>query len=197
MLFNKFSEKIEVGCDESGRGCLAGPVVAAAVLLPPNFKNKDINDSKKINEKKREILSDLIISKAISYGIGISTVEEIDKMNILNASLLAMHRAIDCIKENYEILLIDGNKFNPYKDIEHKCIIKGDSKYQSIAAASILAKTTRDKIMIKIDKEFPEYHWKRNKGYATKKHRSAIIINGTNIHHRKSFQLTKNQFELF
>jgi ribonuclease HII len=197
MLKQKFSEKIEVGCDEAGRGCLAGPVVAAAVLLQGNFKNSLLNDSKQLSKKNRESLEIIIKKEAISFGIGIVSPQEIDEINILNASFLAMHRAIDKINGKYELLLIDGNRFNKYKNTEHKCIIKGDAKYLSIAAASVLAKTARDKIMKELSEEFPEYSWETNQGYPTKKHRKAIKEFGANIHHRKSFRLLPNQLKLF
>ncbi|MBT6809190.1 MAG: ribonuclease HII [Flavobacteriales bacterium] len=197
MLKQKFSDKIEVGCDEAGRGCLAGPVVAAAVLLPGNFKNSLLNDSKQLSKKNRESLEIIIKKEAISFGIGIVSPQEIDEINILNASFLAMHRAIDKINGKYELLLIDGNRFNKYKNTEHKCIIKGDAKYLSIAAASVLAKTARDKIMKELSEEFPEYSWERNQGYPTKKHRKSIKEFGANIHHRKSFRLLPNQLKLF
>jgi ribonuclease HII len=197
MLQQKYSEKIEVGCDEAGRGCLAGPVVAAAVLLPHNFKNKTLNDSKQMSKKKREEMEIIIKKEAISFGIGIVSPQEIDEINILNASFLAMHRATEKIKGKFELLLIDGNRFNKYKNVEHKCIIKGDTKYMSIAAASVLAKTARDKIMKDLSQEFPKYDWENNKGYPTKKHRVAIKELGANIHHRKSFRLLANQLDLF
>ena len=182
-------DKIEAGCDEAGRGCLAGPVVAGAVILPKEFQNELLNDSKKLTEKKRYQLRPLIQKEAIAWGIGIVSNEEIDEINILNASFLAMHRAIDELKVHPELLLIDGNRFNPYKNISHHCIIKGDGKYLNIAAASILAKTFRDDIMTAIDKDYPVYEWFKNKGYPTKKHREAIIKFGDTEHHRKSFQL--------
>ena len=197
MLKQKFSDEIEVGCDEAGRGCLAGPVVAAAVLLPGNFKNSLLNDSKQLSKKNRESLEIIIKKEAISFGIGIVSPQEIDEINILNASFLAMHRAIDKINGKYKLLLIDGNRFNKYKNTEHKCIIKGDAKYLSIAAASVLAKTARDKIMKELSEEFPEYSWERNQGYPTKKHRKSIKEFGANIHHRKSFRLLPNQLKLF
>ena len=197
MLKQKFSDKIEVGCDEAGRGCLAGPVVAAAVLLPGKFKNSLLNDSKQLSKKNRESLEIIIKKEAISFGIGIVSPQEIDEINILNASFLAMHRAIDKINGKYELLLIDGNRFNKYKNTEHKCIINGDAKYLSIAAASVLAKTARDKIMKELSEEIPEYSWETNQGYPTKKHRKAIKEFGANIHHRKSFRLLPNQLKLF
>lgn len=197
MLQQKYSDKIEVGCDEAGRGCLAGPVVAAAVLLPHNFKNKTLNDSKQMSKKKREEMEIIIKKEAISFGIGIVSPQKIDEINILNASFLAMHRATEKIKGKFELLLIDGNRFNKYKNVDHKCIIKGDTKYMSIAAASVLAKTARDKIMKDLSQEFPKYDWENNKGYPTKKHRVAIKELGANIHHRKSFRLLANQLDLF
>ena len=197
MLKQRFSDKIEIGCDEAGRGCLAGPVVAAAVLLPKNFNNKILNDSKQLSTKKREILEKIIKDEAISFGIGVVSPKEIDKTNILNASFLAMHRAIDQISNKYELLLIDGNRFNKYKKVEHKCIIKGDAKYMSIAAASVIAKTARDKIMKDLSEEFPQYSWETNQGYPTKKHRESIKRFGANKYHRKSFRLLANQIELF
>ena len=197
MLQQNYSDKIEVGCDEAGRGCLAGPVVAAAVLLPHNFKNKKLNDSKQMSKKKREEMEIIIKKEAISFGIGIVSPQEIDEINILNASFLAMHRATEKIKGKFELLLIDGNRFNKYKNVDHKCIIKGDTKYMSIAAASVLAKTARDKIMKDLSQYFPKYDWENNKGYPTKKHRVAIKELGANIHHRKSFRLLANQLDLF
>lgn len=197
MLQQKYSDKIEVGCDEAGRGCLAGPVVAAAVLLPHNFKNKKLNDSKQMSKKKREEMENIIKKEAISFGIGVVSPQEIDEINILNASFLAMHRATEKIKGKFELLLIDGNRFNKYKNVDYKCIIKGDTKYMSIAAASVLAKTARDKIMKDLSQEFPKYDWENNKGYPTKKHRVAIKELGANIHHRKSFRLLANQLDLF
>lgn len=159
---------IEAGCDEAGRGCLAGPVFAAAVILPTNFSNEMLNDSKKLSEKKRYLLRETIEKEAIAWAVGIVDHEEIDKINILNASFLAMHRAVDQLKTKPEHLLIDGNRFNPYKNIKHTCVIKGDGKYASIAAASILAKTYRDDFMMKIHEDFPYYDWNSNKGYPTK-----------------------------
>ena len=197
MLQLKYSDKIEVGCDEAGRGCLAGPVVAAAVLLPDNFKNKNLNDSKQLKKQERETLEIIIKREAVSYGIGVVSSKEIDEINILKASFLAMHRAIDAIENEYHLLLIDGNRFYPYKNIAHECIIKGDGKFLSIAAASVLAKTERDRIMKNLSKEFPQYDWEKNKGYPTKKHREAIQKHGANKYHRKSFQLLPNQLKLF
>ena len=196
MLKHFPSKKNIAGCDEAGRGCLAGPVVAAAVILPKGFKNKMLNDSKVLSEKKRGILRSIIEKEAIAWKIGIVSAAEIDKINILNASFLAMHRAIDNLSTKAELLLIDGNRFNPYHKIPHECMIKGDSKFMSIAAASILAKTYRDDIMKNLDSEFPKYHWKKNKGYPTKQHRKAIAEFGANNQHRKSFQLLASQLIL-
>ena len=187
---------IEAGCDEAGRGCLAGPVVASAVILNSNFQNKLLNDSKKLSEKQRLSLRPIIEKEALSWGIGIVSPQEIDEINILNASFLAMHRAIEQLKQKPEQLLIDGNRFNPYIDIPHHCIVKGDGKYLSIAAASILAKSYRDEIMKKLDLEFESYAWKNNKGYPTIVHRKAIQEKGITPHHRKSFQLLPAQLKL-
>jgi len=187
---------IEAGCDEAGRGCLAGPVYAAAVILPPDYKNKTLNDSKKITEKKREILRVEIEKEAIAYGVGIVDHLEIDKINILNASFLAMHRSVDLLKTKPELLLIDGNRFNPYPNIPHECIIKGDAKFLSIAAASILAKTCRDDFMFAAHEKHPEYAWNKNKGYPTKAHRTAIKEFGPTDIHRMSFRLLPEQLEL-
>ena len=181
--------KIEVGCDEAGRGCLAGPVVAAAVILPKDFTHPLLNDSKQVSEKKRSILKTVIQEHALAYAVGIVDHKEIDEINILNASFLAMHRALDKIKLPFESILVDGNRFKKYKDSEHHCIIKGDGKYLNIAAASILAKTYRDELMENLDEEFPVYSWKKNKGYPTKAHRSAIREFGVNENHRLSFRL--------
>lgn len=188
--------KIEAGCDEAGRGCLAGPVVAAAVILPKNFKNEILTDSKILSEKKRELLRQIIEKEAIAWGVGIVSPEEIDEINILNASFLAMHRAVDKLNITPNLLLIDGNRFNKYKKTEHVCIIKGDGKYLPIAAASILAKTYRDDIMKAYHAEFPVYDWNKNKGYPTKAHRQAIRDFGTTNYHRKSFRLLPEQLEI-
>lgn len=196
-MLNHFpSDKIIAGCDEAGRGCLAGPVVAAAVILPKGFKNKILNDSKVLSEKKRDALRPIIEKHAIAWAIGIVFPAEIDKINILNASFLAMHRAIEGLNTKAELLLIDGNRFNPYPNIAHECIIKGDGKFLSIAAASVLAKTYRDDIMKELDLSFPAYNWKQNKGYPTKQHRKAIAEIGANQHHRKTFQLLPTQLVL-
>jgi len=190
------SGKLEAGLDEAGRGCLAGPVFAAAVILPPDFKNSLLNDSKKVSEKNRYILRDIIEKEALYYAIAEVNNKEIDKINILNASFLAMHRAIDKLTVKPELLLIDGNRFNAYKDISHHCIVKGDSIYNSIAAASILAKTYRDDYMKKIAKEFPYYRWDKNKGYPTKEHVQAILENGISPFHRKSYHIKAFQLKL-
>ena len=197
MLKQKFGESLEVGCDEAGRGCLAGPVVAAAVLLPNNFKHALIKDSKRLSRRDREHLSKIIRKEALSFGIGVVSPKKIDQTNILKASILAMHKAIDQIKKEYDLLLIDGNQFIKYKKVNHQCVIKGDEKFMSIAAASILAKTYRDQIMKELSKNFPQYLWEQNQGYPTKKHREAIKKFGANIHHRKSFKLLPNQLTLF
>ena len=186
----------EAGCDEAGRGCLAGPVVAAAVILPKDFKNELLNDSKKISEKNRNKLRLIIEAEATSWGIGFVSPNEIDKINILQASFLAMHRAIDQLKAKPKHLVIDGNKFNPYRKIPHTCIIKGDGKYMNIAAASILAKTHRDELMYNIHERFPHYNWKKNKGYPTKEHRQAISTHGTSPHHRMTFKLIPEQLKM-
>lgn len=180
----------EAGCDEAGRGCLAGPVVAAAVILPKGYKNIKLDDSKKISEKNRNDLRTDIEKNAIAIGIGIVEERKIEKINILQASLLAMHLAIKNLAVKPSHLAIDGNKFNPYPKIDHTCIIKGDGKYMNIAAASIIAKTERDEIMKKLSISFPEYLWNQNKGYPTKKHKNAISEFGITKHHRKSFKLT-------
>jgi ribonuclease HII len=187
---------VEAGCDEAGRGCLAGPVVAAAVILPLNFNHKDLNDSKQLSERKRNQLRPIIEAEAISWAVGIVSVNEIDEVNILNASFLAMHRAIDQLKTRPDVLLIDGNRFNAYAGIEHRCIIQGDAIYRSIAAASVLAKTYRDEIMDELHSDFPHYLWSKNKGYPTAAHRNAIRANGACIHHRTTFTLLPGQLRI-
>lgn len=187
---------IEAGCDEAGRGCLAGPVFAAAVILPKNFKNELLNDSKKLKEKDREQLREIIEKEAVDFAVGIVTNQEIDEINILNASFLAMHRAVDQLKKRPEFLIIDGNRFKAYKKIQHECIIKGDGKYMNIAAASILAKTYRDDFMKKAAKKYPQYGWENNMGYPTSKHRDAIREFGPTPLHRMTFQLLPNQLTL-
>jgi len=180
---------IEAGCDEAGRGCLAGAVYAAAVILPPDFQNELLNDSKQLTERQRYQLRPIIEHEAVAWAVGIVSPEEIDKINILNASFLAMHRAIDQLKVRPEHLLIDGNRFRKYHDLPHTTVVKGDGKYLSIAAASILAKTYRDDYMNALHKEFPHYDWDKNKGYPTKAHRQAIAEHGTTPYHRVTFNL--------
>ena len=190
MLKNAYYiNKVEAGCDEAGRGCLAGSVFAAAVILPPDYENELLNDSKQLSEKKRYLLRSMIEKDALAWAIGVVTAEEIDKINILNASILAMHRALDALSVCPEAIIVDGNRFKPYHDVSHTTIVKGDGKYLSIAAASILAKTYRDDYMKAIAEEFPQYDWQSNKGYPTKKHRAAIKEYGISPYHRKSFTL--------
>ena len=189
-LLTHYSELIEAGCDEAGRGCLAGPVVAAAVILKKDADYSELNDSKQLTEKKRMQLRELVMNDALAYGIGIVSAGEIDKINILNASFLAMHRALDELKLQPELLLIDGNRFNPYRNLKHVCVVGGDAKYQSIAAASILAKTTRDMMMEQFDAQYPVYNWKKNKGYPTPEHKRAIAEHGTSPLHRMTFNMT-------
>ena len=191
------SNKIEAGCDEAGRGCLAGPVVAAAVIFPKEFRSRKLNDSKQLNEEERLKLRKTIIKKALAYGVGVASPGEIDDINILNASYLAMHRAIDQLQVRPELLLIDGNRYKSHNEIPYECIIKGDGKFLSIAAASILAKTYRDELMRQLAIEFPDYGWETNVGYPTQKHRDGIRANGVTPHHRMSFQLLPAQLELF
>lgn len=187
---------VEAGCDEAGRGCIAGPVVAAAVILPRDMDFPEFDDSKKLTEKQREKLRIKVLENAVAYGVGIVSAEEIDEINILNASFLAMHRAIDQLTIRPELLLIDGNRFNKYHDIIHQCIVGGDAKYQAIAAASILAKTTRDHIMQDIDNQYPVYNWKQNKGYPTIEHKNAVAEHGMSPYHRKTFNMSI-QLKLF
>ena len=185
--FYKIKEN-EAGCDEAGRGCLAGPVVAASVIFPPDYFNKDINDSKQLSEKKRFTLREQIIKDALSYGVAECSNEEIDRINILQASILAMHRALDMLKVRPEFIIVDGNKFHPYNGVPYQTIVKGDAKYLSIAAASILAKTFRDEKMTALSKDFPVYNWDKNKGYPTKEHRLAILQHGVSPLHRLSYE---------
>ncbi|MBM3922410.1 MAG: ribonuclease HII [Sphingomonadales bacterium] len=197
MLAAYFTKtKIEAGCDEAGRGCYAGPVVAAAVILPKNFKHPLLNDSKKLSEAQREILRPIIEEQAITWGIGVVDHEEIDRINILKASFKAMHKAIDQLTKRPALLLIDGNRFTPYSQIPHQCFVKGDGRFASIAAASILAKTHRDQLMQTLHIEFPQYGWNQNKGYGTAAHRKAIEIHGLCRYHRKSFRLLPEQGKL-
>ena len=190
MLKSHYYEgKIEAGCDEAGRGCLAGSVFAAAVILPEDYQNELLNDSKQLTEKKRYQLREIIQRDAVAWAVGIVTPEEIDKINILNASILAMHRALDQLKVRPEAIIVDGNRFKPYQKIPYTTIVKGDGKYLSIAAASILAKTYRDDYMNRLAEEYPQYDWLSNKGYPTKKHRDAIRQYGITPYHRKTFNM--------
>lgn len=182
-------DRTEVGCDEAGRGCLAGPVVAAAVVLDPNNPIQGLDDSKKLSEKRRKELRKLIEENALHWAVGVCSPQEIDEINILNASFLAMHKALDQIPGHFDHILIDGNRFHTYQNIPHTCVIKGDAKFQSIAAASILAKEHRDETMRELDKNYPDYQWKKNKGYPTHAHRTAIRQIGACEHHRMTFQL--------
>ena len=187
---------IEAGCDEAGRGCLAGPVFAAAVILPPDYENELLNDSKQLTEKKRYLLRDVIEREALAWAVGIVDNHEIDRINILNASILAMHRALDQLQLRPQNIIVDGNRWKPYGDVPATTIVKGDGKYLSIAAASILAKTYRDDFMLRIHKEVPQYHWDKNKGYPAKIHREAIRQFGTTPYHRMSFNLLGNTQQL-
>ena len=197
MLKIRYSTyRFEAGTDEAGRGCLSGPVVAAAVILPHDFKHDLLNDSKQLSEKNREYLRPIIEKEAISYGVAFVYQNKIDEINILNASILAMQRSLDQLKTSPEFIIVDGNRFKDYKNIPYKTIVKGDSKYLSIAAASVLAKTYRDEYMLKIHAEFPAYNWAKNKGYPTKEHRDAIREIGPNRHHRMTFRLLPEQLKL-
>ncbi len=186
---------VEAGCDEAGRGCLAGPVFAAAVILPSTFNNKLLNDSKQLTEKQRYKLRPIIEQEAISWAVGIYSAQEIDEVNILNASIFSMHRALDKLSTKPEHIIIDGNKFKPYNDVKYQTIVKGDGKYFSIAAASVLAKTYRDDFMQKAHEQYPQYNWQKNKGYPTKEHRKAIEQFGISPYHRKSFKLLDTQLK--
>lgn len=183
------SDLIEAGCDEAGRGCLAGAVYAAAVILPPDFRNELLNDSKQLTERQRYDLRPVIEREALAWAVGVVSPEEIDHINILNASFLAMHRAIDALKVRPQHLLIDGNRFRPYPGVPHTTVVKGDGKYLSIAAASVLAKTYRDDYMLRLHAQYPDYGWDRNKGYPTARHRAAIAQHGATPYHRRSFNL--------
>ena len=190
MLASPYYEgKVEAGCDEAGRGCLAGSVYAAAVIFPEDYQNDELNDSKQLTDKRRKLLREIIQRDAIAWAVGIVTPEEIDRINILNASILAMHRALDQLQVRPEAIIVDGNRFKPYQQLPHTTIVKGDGKYLSIAAASILAKTYRDDYMDELAKEYPQYDWLSNKGYPTKKHREAIRQYGITPYHRKSFNM--------
>ena len=189
LLPHYYKDRIEAGCDEAGRGCLAGSVYAAAVILPPNYDNPLLNDSKKLSEKRRRELRDQIVADAVAWAVGVVTPEEIDKINILNASFLAMHRALDQLQVRPEAVIVDGNRFKPYRDLPFTTIVKGDGKYQSIAAASILAKTFRDEYMDRLAEEYPYYDWQKNNGYPTRAHREGIRLHGTSPYHRMSYNL--------
>lgn len=190
------TDKLEAGCDEAGRGCLAGPVVAAAVILNYDFIPGELNDSKKLTAKKREELRARIENEAVCYGVGFVYPEEIDKINILNASFLAMHKALENMRLTPDFIAVDGNRFTPFKKIPYQCCVKGDANYYNIAAASILAKTYRDEYMMKIHQEYPFYDWDKNKGYPTKAHREGIKAHGITPYHRKSFTLLPPQLKL-
>ena len=197
MLKSNYSGfELEAGTDEAGRGCLSGPVVAAAVILPPDFHHEFLNDSKQISEAKRRILRPIIEEQAVAFGVSFIHNEEVDELNVLQASLTGMHRSIDQLSVVPEFIIVDGNKFKPYGEVPFETIVKGDAKFKSIAAASVLAKTYRDEFMEKIHKEFPQYNWKQNKGYPTKEHRSAIAASGATKYHRKSFKLLPTQLKL-
>lgn len=197
MLALKYaSNKIEAGCDEAGRGCLAGPVVAAAVILPENFTNELLNDSKQLSEKQRDLLRPVIEQEALAWAVAFIDNQEIDRINILNASILAMHKALEQLSICPEHIIVDGNRFKKYNDIPHQCIVKGDGKYMSIAAASILAKTHRDEYMKHLHEQFPAYNWAKNKGYPTKEHRLGIETSGPTSFHRLSFTLLDPQLKI-
>lgn len=197
MLKNNYSGKIlEAGTDEAGRGCLSGPVVAAAVILPENFEHPFLNDSKQLTEKQRNQLKPFIEKNAVAFGVSFVDEKEVDRINVLQASIIGMQRSISQLHPQPEFIIVDGNKFKSYKEIPHETIVKGDAKYLSIAAASVLAKTYRDEFMEKIHQEFPMYHWKQNKGYPTKQHRNAIREFGITKYHRKTFRLLPEQLKL-
>jgi ribonuclease HII len=193
VLSLQLIDGLEAGTDEAGRGCLAGPVTAAAVILPADFNEPLLNDSKKLTKKQRFHLRPIIEKQAVAFAVAHCTPKKVDEINILNAAIKAMHKAIQKLKPTPIYILVDGNRFHPFKKIPHQCIIKGDGKYQNIAAASILAKTYRDDLMLALDKKHPKYDWKNNKGYPTKKHREAIRANGITSHHRKTFRLLPEQ----
>lgn len=190
MLKNYYEQgRVEAGCDEAGRGCLAGSVYAAAVILPPDYLNERLNDSKKLTARQRYALRQDIERDAVAWAVGVVTPQEIDQINILNASILAMHRALDQLQVRPEAIIVDGNRFKPYRDLPHTTIVKGDGKYLSIAAASILAKTYRDDEMVRLAQEYPDYDWQHNMGYPTRKHREAIRQHGVTPYHRRTFNL--------
>lgn len=185
------AHQTEAGCDEAGRGCLAGPVVAAAVILPADFKNELLTDSKQLSEKNRDRLRPIIEEQALAWAVGFVDHQEIDEINILNASIKAMHKALDQLAQTPDFILVDGNRFKPYQEIPHQCIIKGDATYLSIAAASVLAKTHRDEYMMQLHNAYPEYNWKSNKGYPTPAHKAVVRQNGRSPYHRKSFKINE------
>jgi ribonuclease HII len=196
LKLNYSGFSLEAGTDEAGRGCLSGPVVAAAVILPKDFKHPFLNDSKQLSEKKRDLLRPIIEESALAFGVSFVWQDEVDEINVLQASITGMHRCIDALKITPEFIIVDGNKFRNYKEIPHETIVKGDAKYLSIAAASVLAKTYRDDYMAKIHKELPMYNWAKNKGYPTKEHRNAIREFGATKYHRKTFKLLPEQLKL-
>ena len=196
MLSLQLVEGLEAGTDEAGRGCLAGPVTAAAVILPADFDVPLLNDSKKLSEKQRQFLRPIIEDQAIAYAVAHCSPKEVDTINILNASIKAMHRALEKLDPCPNHILVDGNRFHSFKKIPHQCIIKGDGKFQNIAAASVLAKTYRDDLMIDLHLKYPKYNWKNNKGYPTKNHREAILKEGISPQHRKTFRLLSEQFQI-
>ena len=188
--------RMEAGCDEAGRGCLAGPVYAAAVILPEDFSHPLLNDSKQLSERQRDLLRPIIEKEAVAWAVGIVKAEEIDNINILNASILAMHRALDALKVRPGGVIVDGNRFKQYRDLDCRTFVKGDGRYANIAAASVLAKTHRDEEMLRLHADYPIYHWNRNKGYPTRDHRAAIEASGPSPHHRMSFRLLDTQLTL-
>jgi ribonuclease HII len=196
VLSLQLLEGLEAGTDEAGRGCLAGPVTAAAVILSADFDVPLLNDSKKLSEKQRQFLRPIIEDQAIAYAVAHCSPKEVDTINILNASIKAMHRALEKLDPCPNHILVDGNRFHSFKKIPHQCIIKGDGKFQNIAAASVLAKTYRDDLMIDLDLKYPKYNWKNNKGYPTKSHREAILKEGISPQHRKTFRLLSEQFQI-
>ncbi|WP_066830960.1 ribonuclease HII [Rufibacter ruber] len=196
LLSNHSGKTLEAGLDEAGRGCLAGPVVASAVILPPDYFHPLLNDSKQLTAKQRDLLREEVCREAVHWAVAEVSPKEIDQINILNASFLAMHRALDQLQAEPEYLLVDGNRFKAYKAVPHACMVKGDGRFYSIAAASVLAKTHRDELMCRLAQEFPQYGWERNAGYPTKHHRSAIAGYGTCVHHRLTFRLLPEQLEL-
>ena len=196
QLPTQFSELLEAGTDEAGRSCLAGPVTAAAVILPKNFSHPLLDDSKKLSDKQRYALRPIIEKEALAFSVAHCSIEEIEELNILHASIKAMHKAIESLELTPEFIAVDGNRFHAFKEIPHQCVIKGDAKYQNIAAASILAKTYRDDLMLALHEEFPHYAWDRNKGYPTKMHREGIKTTGVSPHHRKSFRLLPEQLQI-